>query len=67
MKKSKSEVDYGPAKGKDACVYCRFFLHGDSPDDSRCSKVKGVIKAQDWCNLFKRKGLDPRDGNSDYD
>lgn len=50
-KVAKSVAGYEhPAKGPDHCGICRFYEQ-IKPD--HCSRVKGIIEAEDWCRLFE--------------
>lgn len=50
-KVSKESVGFeNPAKGPNHCSQC---VYRDPP--LSCRRVRGVVRAGDWCKLFKRK------------
>jgi hypothetical protein len=48
QKKPKKEVNYSLGMKKSHCGICEHFI---SPN--KCEKVKGGIKKEYWCELFK--------------
>jgi hypothetical protein len=49
----KSAVAYEhPAKGDDHCGICRHF---EVRHKNGCAIVAGFIRAEDWCDKFKRR------------
>lgn len=51
-KNSKSAVEFEhPAQGPHSCSECTHF------NENSCELVEGDIESQDWCKLFKAKGV----------
>lgn len=58
LKQPKEAVGYeDPAKGKDHCRDCRFFVVPNA-----CRKVEGRILGTAWCRLFRAKRAIDRSG-----
>jgi hypothetical protein len=53
VKISKTAAEYEhPAKGDNHCGICEYF---EQIEPDHCSRVRGVIKAEDWCRLFSKQ------------
>lgn len=50
-KQSKASVNYRHAEGRKLCRNCRY-SYSDG-DERRCMKVKGVIRPDDVCDLWR--------------
>ena len=52
-KRTKASVNYRDATGKQLCHNCRYSY--GSKNDRHCMKVKGQIKPDDICDLWRGK------------
>lgn len=50
-KVAKNSVNYSLGMTKSHCGICVYFY----PKDNSCSKIRGDIKSDMWCKLFKKK------------
>jgi hypothetical protein len=51
IKKDKSEVNYSTGTPAEHCGNCQFFLK----NDDACRRVRGMIVARMWCDLWSGK------------
>jgi hypothetical protein len=52
-KAEKSDVQYGKGMPKAHCSICFWYMDKPSAPIALCVKVKGMVRAQMWCSLFK--------------
>ena len=52
-KKSKAAVNYGEGDSRHHCGNC---VHFEVEAPHHCELVKGIIKPDMWCKLYKRRG-----------
>lgn len=60
-KKTKEEANYRPhdnADSKDSCFDCQSYLDVGKPQ-SACSKVAGIMSAEDTCDLWSERTSQP--------
>lgn len=53
---SKEEANYRAGKDKIVCFECRYYLN-PGQESSNCSKVAGLIEAQDVCDYFEVRDI----------